>query len=61
MYRFRSILGPNHRRRIEELGDTADRENIARKHMNAIRRRKGLFIEEKVVENAEKQRTLKKN
>lgn len=52
---------PTTEEELEELGDTADRENIARKHMNAIRRRKGLFIEEKVVENAEKQRTLKKN
>ncbi|AMD19399.1 HBR498Wp [Eremothecium sinecaudum] len=46
---------------LEELGDTADRENIARRHMNNIRRRKGLFIEEKVVAKAEKQRTLKRN
>ncbi|CCD25641.1 GTPase RIA1 NDAI_0F03230 [Naumovozyma dairenensis CBS 421] len=52
---------PTTEEELEELGDTADRENIARKHMNAIRRRKGLFIEEKVIQNAEKQRTLKRN
>lgn len=46
---------------LEDLGDTADKENIARKHMNAIRKRKGLFVDEKVIQNAEKQRTLKKN
>ncbi|CCH45923.1 elongation factor EF-2 [Wickerhamomyces ciferrii] len=45
----------------ERLGEWAERENIARKYMNAIRRRKGLFVEEKVVQNAEKQRTLKRN
>lgn len=46
---------------LEELGDTADKENVARRHMNYIRRRKGLFIDEKVIQNAEKQRTLKRN
>lgn len=52
---------PTTEEELEELGDTADKENIARKHMNAVRRRKGLFINEKVIQNAEKQRTLKKN
>lgn len=46
---------------LEELGDIADKENIAHRHMNAVRRRKGLFINEKVIQNAEKQRTLKRN
>ena len=52
---------PTTEEELEELGDTADKENIARKHMNLVRRRKGLFIDEKVIENAEKQRTLKRN
>lgn len=52
---------PTTEEELEELGDIADRENIARKHMNAIRRRKGLFVDEKIIQNAEKQRTLKKN
>lgn len=52
---------PTTEEELEELGDTADRENIARKHMNMIRRRKGLFIDEKVIQNPEKQRTLKRN
>ena len=52
---------PTTEEELEELGDTADKENIARKHMNAIRKRKGLFVDEKVIENAEKQRTLKKD
>lgn len=52
---------PTTEEELEELGETADKENIARAHMNNIRRRKGLFIEEKVIQNAEKQRTLKRN
>lgn len=52
---------PTTEEELEELGDTADRENIARRHMNNVRRRKGLFVDEKVIQNAEKQRTLKKN
>lgn len=46
---------------LEDLGTFAERENVARKYMNTIRRRKGLFVDEKVVKNAEKQRTLKKD
>lgn len=52
---------PTTEEELEELGDTADKENIARRHMNMIRRRKGLFVDEKVIQNAEKQRTLKRN
>ncbi|CAB1339067.1 unnamed protein product [Coregonus sp. 'balchen'] len=33
----------------------------ALKYMNAVRRRKGLYVEEKIVEHGEKQRTLSKN
>lgn len=45
----------------EELlhyGDKADFENQARKYMNDVRKRKGLLVREKLVEHAEKQRTL---
>jgi len=35
--------------------------NIARKYMDQVRRRKGLAVEEKLVEHGEKQRTLKRN
>ncbi|XP_004343730.2 elongation factor Tu GTP binding domain containing 1 [Capsaspora owczarzaki ATCC 30864] len=42
-------------------GDKADAENVARRYMNAVRRRKGLRIDEKVVEHAEKQRTISRN
>ncbi|KAK9365521.1 P-loop containing nucleoside triphosphate hydrolase protein [Lipomyces kononenkoae] len=51
---------PTTEEELEHLGEIADRENIAKKYMDAVRRRKGLFVEEKLVKNAEKQRTLKK-
>lgn len=50
---------PHTEEELEELGEFAERENRARRYMNGIRRRKGLFVDEKVVKNAEKQRTLK--
>lgn len=43
------------------FGEKADSANQALKYMNAVRRRKGLYVEEKTVEHAEKQRTLSKN
>ncbi|NWH78235.1 EFL1 GTPase, partial [Piaya cayana] len=43
------------------FGEKADTENQARKYMNAVRKRKGLYVEEKIVEHAEKQRTLSRN
>lgn len=52
---------PHTEEELEELGEFAERENVARRYMNTIRRRKGLSVDEKVVKNAEKQRTLKKD
>uniref|UniRef100_A0A673T251 Elongation factor-like GTPase 1 n=1 Tax=Suricata suricatta TaxID=37032 RepID=A0A673T251_SURSU len=43
------------------FGEKADAENPARKYVNAVRKRKGLCVEEKIVEHAEKQRTLGRN
>ncbi|XP_038557988.1 elongation factor-like GTPase 1 [Micropterus salmoides] len=43
------------------FGEKADSANQALKYMNAVRRRKGLYVDEKIVEHAEKQRTLGKN
>uniref|UniRef100_A0A9J7X3K1 Elongation factor-like 1 n=1 Tax=Cyprinus carpio carpio TaxID=630221 RepID=A0A9J7X3K1_CYPCA len=43
------------------FGEKADSANQALKYRNAVRRRKGLYVEEKLVEHAEKQRTLSKN
>ena len=43
------------------FGEKADSANPALKYMNDIRKRKGLKIDEKLVEFAEKQRTLTKS
>ncbi|KAK3533199.1 hypothetical protein QTP70_013600 [Hemibagrus guttatus] len=43
------------------FGEKADSANQTLKYMNAVRKRKGLYVEEKIVEHAEKQRTLGKN
>ena len=52
---------PHTEEELEDLGEFAERENVARRYMNTIRRRKGLFVDEKVVKNAEKQRTMRKD
>ncbi|ONK80506.1 uncharacterized protein A4U43_C01F18560 [Asparagus officinalis] len=50
---------PKTEEEIEEFGDGLSiLPNMARKLMNAVRRRKGLPVEEKVVQHATKQRTL---
>ncbi|KAJ2778792.1 Cytoplasmic GTPase/eEF2-like protein (ribosomal biogenesis) [Coemansia javaensis] len=51
---------PTTKEELEDLGEKADRENAAKNYMDKVRRRKGLFVERKIVEHAEKQRTLKK-
>ena len=43
------------------FGEKADSQNLARAYMNDVRRRKGLKVDEKIVEHAEKQRTLTRN
>ena len=43
------------------FGEKADFDNVARKYMNSVRRRKGLKVDEQIVEFAEKQRTLTRN
>ncbi|GAB1520782.1 Cytoplasmic GTPase/eEF2-like protein (ribosomal bioproteinsis) [Rhizoctonia solani] len=50
---------PTTEEELEDLGEKADRANVALGYVNAVRKRKGLFVEEKKFE-AEKQRTLKK-
>ncbi|XP_071508602.1 elongation factor-like GTPase 1 [Diadema antillarum] len=52
---------PSTEEELLHFGEKADYENQARKYMNGVRRRKGLHVEEKIVEHAEKQRTLSKN
>ena len=51
---------PTTEEELEDLGEKSDRANIARTYMDNVRRRKGMFVEQKVVEAAEKQRTLKR-
>lgn len=51
---------PTTREELEDLGEKADKENLAKKYLDDIRKRKGLFVEKKIVDFAEKQRTLKK-
>ncbi|KAJ3069098.1 Cytoplasmic GTPase/eEF2-like protein (ribosomal biogenesis) [Podochytrium sp. JEL0797] len=50
---------PTTQEELEDLGDKADRENVAKKYVDGVRKRKGLFVEKKIVEFAEKQRTMK--
>ncbi|TGO26028.1 hypothetical protein BPAE_0068g00020 [Botrytis paeoniae] len=46
---------------LEDLGELADKENVAKKYMDGVRKRKGLRVEgEKLVRDAEKQKTLKR-
>ena len=46
---------------LEDLGELADKENVAKRYMEGVRKRKGLFIAgRKLVENAEKQKTMKR-
>ncbi|KAG6832005.1 hypothetical protein H0H92_006041 [Tricholoma furcatifolium] len=51
---------PTTEEELEDLGEKADRSNIAKGYMDAVRERKGMFVDRKIVEFAEKQRTLKR-
>ena len=52
---------PQTEEEILHFGDKADSENQALVYMNDLRKRKGLAVDEKIVEFAQKQRTLTKN
>lgn len=46
---------------LEDLGELADRENVAKRYMDGVRARKGLMVSgKKLVKDAEKQKTLKR-
>ncbi|KAJ5160205.1 Ribosome assembly protein 1 [Penicillium canariense] len=45
---------------LEDLGELADRENVAKRYMDAVRNRKGLVVQGRKLIDAEKQKTLKK-
>lgn len=50
---------PSTEEELEDWGEKADHENIAKAYMEKVRERKGLFVNRKIVQSAEKQRTLK--
>ncbi|XP_033120660.1 elongation factor-like GTPase 1 [Anneissia japonica] len=52
---------PSTEEELLHFGEKADSDNQARVYMNSVRKRKGLYVEEKIVEHAEKQRTLTRN
>ncbi|KAL6825979.1 P-loop containing nucleoside triphosphate hydrolase protein [Trichoderma sp. SZMC 28015] len=46
---------------LEDLGELADKENVAKRYMDGVRRKKGLLVEGRTVaRDAEKQKTLKR-
>lgn len=46
---------------LEDLGELADKENVAKRYMDMVRTRKGLEVKgKKLVKDAEKQKTLKR-
>lgn len=46
---------------LEDLGELADKENVAKRYMDMVRVRKGLEVKgRKLVKDAEKQKTLKR-
>ena len=51
---------PTTEEELEDLGEKADKENVAKRYVDAVRERKGLTVKKKVVESAEKQKTLKR-
>ena len=51
---------PTTEEELEDLGEKADRFNVAKRYMDSVRERKGMFVDRKIVEYAEKQRTLKR-
>lgn len=51
---------PTTEEELEDLGEKADRENVAKRYVDAVRKRKGLAVQGKIVESAEKQKTLKR-
>ncbi|KAL9105363.1 MAG: hypothetical protein Q9227_009451 [Pyrenula ochraceoflavens] len=54
---------PKTEEELEDLGELGDRENVAKRYVDQVRRRKGLLIRGNrgVGRDAEKQKTLKKN
>jgi ribosome assembly protein 1 len=52
---------PRTEEQLEDLGEFGDRENVAKRYMDGVRRRKGLLVVGRGVgRDAEKQKTLKR-
>ena len=58
---MRTAQTPTTAEELAHYGTKSDTDNRARQYMNGVRRRKGLTVDEKIVEHAEKQRTLTRN
>ncbi len=43
------------------FGEKSDKANMAKVYMEGVRKRKGLVVDQKIIEHAEKQKTLKTN
>jgi len=51
---------PTTEEELEDYGEKGDRENVAKRYVDKVRMRKGLFVKKHVVEHGEKQKTLKR-
>lgn len=51
---------PTTEEELEDYGEKGDRDNIAKRYVDKIRQRKGLFVKKHIVEHGEKQKTLKR-
>jgi ribosome assembly protein 1 len=53
---------PKTEEELEDLGEWGDRENVAKKYVDGVRKRKGLLVKgSRGGRDAEKQKTLKTN
>lgn len=51
---------PTTEEELEDYGEKGDRENVAKRYVEKVRERKGLFVKRHIVEHGEKQKTLKR-
>lgn len=51
---------PTTEEELEDLGEYGDKENVAKRYVDRVRRKKGLLVERKIVAHGEKQKTLKR-
>lgn len=51
---------PTTEEELEDYGEKGDRDNVAKRYVDKVRQRKGLFVKRHIVEHGEKQKTLKR-